>query len=163
MTSALRAFETTLATYREPQALGQAVHELADALVGSKLTTMTVFNHEKDYVRRVYSSNVTAYPVMGTKPMVRDAAFLAMQAERKVYSANSIEAMRPDFPDLDLIVSLGCGCAINMPVAVGGELIGTLNLLAEEGRYTPERLAALDQLIVPASIAFLVLRGAYAI
>lgn len=163
MTLALRAFETRLASFTEPQALGQALHELADAVVGTTLTTMTVFNHEKDYVRRVYSSNVSAYPVLGTKPMVRDAAFLSMQAERTVYSANSVEAMRPDFPDLDLIVSLGCGAAINMPVAVGGELIGTLNLLAEEGRYTPERLVALDQLIVPASVAFLVLRGAYAI
>lgn len=163
MTTALRAFEQTLATYKTPADLGAAVHALAQALVGSKLTTMTVFNHAKDYVRRVYSSNEAAYPVMGTKPLVRDAAFAAMQSERKVYVANSVEAMRPDFPDLDQIVALGCGAAINMPVAVGGQLIGTLNLLEAEGRYDAARLGAVSDLILPASLAFLVLRDAYAI
>lgn len=163
MTSAMRAFEQTLATYKTASELGAAVHLLAQALVGSKLTTMTVFNHAQDYVRRVYSSDEAAYPVMGTKPMVRDASFAAMQAERKVYVANSVEAMRPDFPDLDQITALGCGSAINMPVAVGGALIGTLNLLEAEGRYDAETVKAVPQLILPASLAFLVLRDAYAI
>lgn len=163
MTAPLRAFEQTLATYKTPAELGAAVHTLAQALVGSKLTTMTVFNHAKDYVRRVYSSNEAAYPVMGTKPMVRDAAFEAMQSERKIYTANSVEVMRPDFPDIDKIVALGCGAAINMPVAVGGQLIGTLNLLEAEGRYDPVRLEAVPTLILPASLAFLALRDAYAI
>ena len=50
--------------------------------------------------------------------------------------------MKADFPDLDLIVSLGCGSAINMPIVAAGEMLGSVNLLHEEGWYGPERVAA---------------------
>ena len=59
--------------------------------------------------------------MLGTKPIVFDETYRKMTEERFVYVVNSVEAMRADFPDLDLIVSLGCGSAINMPIVAGGE------------------------------------------
>lgn len=162
-TSPLADFADALATYRTERDVGLALHRLAEATVGVKLFTMTADNPKGGYVRRVYSSDETAYPVLGTKPIVFDDTYRKMTEERFVYVANSVEAMRADFPDLDLIVSLGCGSAINMPVVAGGEMLGSVNLLHEEGWYTPERVEAAKLLIVPAAACFLILRSRFTI
>ena len=156
-------FADALATYRSERDVGVALHRLAEATVGVKLFTMTADNPPKGYVRRVYSSDESAYPVLGTKPIVFDETYRKMTEERFVYVANSVEAMRADFPDLDLIVSLGCGSAINIPIVAGGEMLGSVNLLHEEGWYTPERVAAARLLAVPAIACFLILRSRFTI
>lgn len=158
-----QAFADALASYRTEHDVGLALHQLAAATVGAKLFTMTADNPKGGYVRRVYSSNEAAYPVLGTKPIVFDDTYHRMTEERFVYAANSVEAMRPDFPDLDLIVSLGCGSAINMPIVAGGEMLGSVNLLDAEGWYTPERVEAAKLLTVPAIACFLILRSRFTI
>ena len=128
-----------------------------------KLFTMTADNPAGGYVRRVYSSDETAYPILGTKPIVFDETYRKMAEERFVYVVNSVEAMKADFPDLDLIVSLGCGSAINMPIVAAGEMLGSVNLLHQEGWYTQERVAAARDLVVPAIACFLLLRSRFEI
>ena len=156
-------FVDALASYKTERDVGLALHRLAVATVGAKLFTMTADNPAGGYVRRVYSSDETAYPVLGTKPIVFDDTYRKMTEERFVYVANSVEAMRADFPDLDLIVSLGCGSAINMPIVAGGEMLGSVNLLDAEGWYTPERIEAAKLLTVPAIACFLILRSRFTI
>lgn len=157
------SFADAIATYRSERDIGLALHRLAEQSVGVKLFTMTADNPAGGYVRRVYSSHEAAYPVLGTKPIVFDDTYRKMTEERFVYSANSVEAMRADFPDLDLIVSLGCGSAVNMPIVAGGEMLGSVNLLHEEGWYTPERVEAAKLLIVPAIACFVILRTRFTI
>lgn len=157
------AFADALATYRSERDVGLALHRLAKATVGVKLFTMTADNPAGGYVRRVYSSDEKAYPVLGTKPIVFDETYRKMTEERFVYVVNSVEAMRADFPDLDLIVSLGCGSAINMPIVAGGEMLGSVNLLHEEHWFTPERVEAARLLTVPAIACFLILRSRFTI
>ncbi len=159
----MTAFADALAVAQSEKDFGRALHRFAETTVGMKLFTMTADNPQAGYVRRVYSSDEEAYPVLGTKPIVFDETYRKMTEERFVYVVNSIEAMKDDFPDLDLIVSLGCGSAINMPVVAGGEMLGSINLLHEEGFYTPERVAAARALIVPAMACFLVLRSRFTI
>lgn len=158
-----QTFADALATARSEKDVGAALHQLAEASVGAKLFTMTADNPSAGYVRRVYSSDESAYPVLGTKPIVFDDTYRKMIEERFVYVANSVAAMQADFPDLDLIVSLGCGAAINMPVVAMGEMLGSVNLLHEEGWYTPERVEAAKELIAPAMAAFLILRSRFVI
>ena len=44
-----------------------------------------------------------------------------------------------------------------MPVVIGGELVGTVNMLDVEGYYTPERVAVIREVLaVPAKLATLV-------
>lgn len=157
------AFADALATYSSERDVGLALHRLAEATVGAKLFTMTADNPTGGYVRRVYSSDETAYPVLGTKPIVFDETYRKMTEERFVYVVNTVQAMRADFPDLDLIVSLGCGSAINMPIVAGGEMLGSVNLLHEEGWFTPERVEATKLLTVPAIACFLILRSRFVI
>ncbi len=159
----MTAFADDLAVAQSETDFGRALHRLAESTVGVKLFTMTADNPGAGYVRRVYSSDEQAYPVLGTKPIVFDETYRRMTEERFVYTANSLEEMKADFPDLDLIVSLGCGSAVNIPVVAGGEMLGSVNLLHEEGWYTPERVAAASALIVPAMACFLVLRSRFTI
>lgn len=161
--SAHAAFADALATYRSEHDVGAALHRLAEATVGARLFTMTADNPAGGYVRRVYSSDEAAYPVLGTKPIVFDETYRKMTEERFVYVVNTVEAMRADFPDLNLIVSLGCGSAINMPIVAGGEMLGSVNLLHAEGWFTPERVEAAKLLTAPAIACFLILRSRFVI
>ena len=159
----LSAFAEALAVARDERQIGAALHRLAEATAGVKLFTMTADNPKAGYVRRVYSSDEVAYPMLGTKPIVFDETYRKMTEERFVYVVNSVEDMKADFPDLDLIVSLGCGSCINIPIVASGEMLGSVNLLHEEGWYTPERVAAAEALIVPAIACFLLLRSRFEI
>ncbi len=159
----MNTFADALATAQGERDIGRALHHLAEETVGLKLFTLTADNPKKGYVRRVYSSDEAAYPILGTKPIVFDDTYRRMTEERFVYVANSRAAMKDDFPDLDLIVSLGCGSAINMPVVTAGEMLGSVNLLNEEGWYTPDRVERARDLIVPAIACFLLLRSRFEI
>lgn len=159
MTAALRIFEADLARSAEPHDVGLALNRLSDAVLGAKLFTLTAINIPAMHVRRVYSNNETAYPTGGTKPLVFDAWFEQMRTAREISVVNTAEEMVEDFPDLDLIVSLGCGAAINIPVMLGGELLGTINALDAEHFFTPDKVDAAQALIVPALACFLVLRA----
>lgn len=161
--TAQQDFTDALATYKTEKDVGLALHRLAVETVGAKLFTMTADNPKAGYVRRVYSSDETAYPVLGTKPIVFDDTYRKMNEERFIYVGNTVEVMRPDFPDMDLIVALGCGSAINMPVVAGGEMLGSVNLLDVEQYYTPERVEAAKLLTVPAIACFLILRARFTI
>lgn len=161
--SPLDAFAEALATYQSERDVGAALHQLAEALVGVKLFTMTADNPSGGYVRRVYSSDEVAYPVLGTKPIVFDDTYEKMRTERFIYSANSVKEMEKDFPDLTLIRSLGCGSAINIPVVAGGEMLGSVNLLEVEGAYPAAKVEASRALVVPAAACFLILRSRFTI
>lgn len=157
------AFADALASYETERDVGLALHRLAVAVVGVKLFTMTADNPKGGYVRRVYSSDEVAYPILGTKPIVFDDTYEKMRTERFVYVANSVAAMEKDFPDLTLIRSLGCGSAINMPIVAGGEMLGSVNLLDVEGSYPADKVEAAKALVVPATACFLILRSAFTI
>ena len=156
--AAFRAFEESLARNTDPLAAGLALHQLAEAVIGTRLFTLTAIEMPLMQVRRVYSSHPDVYPVMGTKPIVLDAWFEAMRTERRITAINSAKDMEGEFPDLDLIRSLGCNASISIPIMVGGDLIGTINSLDAEGRYGPEALEKATDLIVPAIAVFLILR-----
>lgn len=155
---AFRDFEEALARNADPLATGAALHELANALIGAKLFTLTAIEMPLMQVRRVYSSHPEVYPVLGTKPIVLDDWFEAMRTERRITAINSATGMEGHFPDLALIRSLGCNASISVPIMVGNELVGTINALDEEGRYGPEATTRAADLIVPATAVFLILR-----
>ena len=159
MSAAFRAFEERLARYSDPADSGAALHELADAIIGAKLFTLTAINMAAGHVRRVYSSNTAAYPLLGTKPIVLDPWFEAMRTERRITVINTAAGMEGQFPDLALIRSLGLNASISIPIMAGNDLLGTINALDAEGRYTDDKVAAAADLIIPATAVFLILRN----
>ncbi|MBU1303913.1 MAG: GAF domain-containing protein [Alphaproteobacteria bacterium] len=153
-----RTFEERVARFANPAETGAALHDLAKAVIGARLFTLTAINMDAGHVRRVYSSHPDVYPLLGTKPIILDDWFRAMQTERRITAINTAEGMEGNFPDLALIRTLGCNASISVPVMAGNQLLGTINALDAEGSYPDSVVAQAADLIMPATAVFLILR-----
>ena len=153
--AALAAFDSAMATMKDGDAAWQALRVLSEALVGAKLFTVLTVDWPNERTGRVFTSHPEAYPVAGTKPIRYTEWFEVVHKRREAFVANTIEAMKPFFPDHDLIWSLGCGSIINLPIEIAGDMVGTINLLHEEQFYTPERVERSELLKLPSKAAYL--------
>lgn len=118
------------------------------AALGTRLFTVTVMDAANEITHRAYTSHPVEYPVSGTKPVTRDGWYDQCIAARQVFVANTTPEFARYFFDHALITSLGLGSCINIPLfAPDGPVLGTVNLLAEEHHFTPQKLAAYAALI----------------
>lgn len=163
MTAALRVFEESLARYADPATTGAALHDLACSIIPAHLFTLTAINMAAGHVRRVYSSHPEVYPLLGTKPIIMDDWFRAMQTERRITAINTAGDMESQFPDLTLIRSLGCNSSLSIPIMAGNDLLGTINALDAEGSYPSAVVDRAADLIIPATSVFLILRAHFAL
>lgn len=123
------------------------------AALGTRLFTVTRLDEGRALFARVYTSHPVEYPVSGTKPMERDGWYDHTIAGRRTFVANTPPEFAKYFFDHALIVSLGLGSCINVPVVEGGRVLGTVNILAETGHFTSGRLAAYEALVAGATKA----------
>ncbi|MDP2781664.1 GAF domain-containing protein [Devosia sp.] len=155
--AAIAAFDTAIAEAKGADAAFAALQKLTEDTVGTKLFTFMTVDMTAELARRAYSSDPVNYPASGTKPIRYDSWFDIVHKDRQYFVANTIAEIAKVFPDYELIDSLGCQSVVNMPVVIGGELIGTVNMLDVDGYYTPERVQVIrDVLAVPAKLAALV-------
>lgn len=124
----------------------EALHHACAAL-GTRLFTVTVQDEAQGLARRAYTSHPVEYPVSGTKPLTRDGWYDQCIGGQQTFVANTTPEFAKYFFDHALITSLGLGSCINIPVVSGGQVLGTVNLLAEEQHFTPARLAAYEGLV----------------
>lgn len=154
---AIARFDAAIANAKGADAAFGALQALVQATVGAKLFTFMTVDMEAEVARRAYTSDAANYPTSGTKPIRYDNWFDIVHKERQYFVANTIADIAKVFPDYELINSLGCQSVVNMPVVIGGELVGTVNMLDVEGYYTPERVQVIrDVIAVPAKLAALV-------
>ena len=151
----LTAFTAALARPDQPVATMTALDDLAAGLVGHKVMTLMAVDHGARLARRVYSSAPVAYPVSGSKPLEFNDWSAAVLDRHETWVMNSIDHIAAVFPDYALIASLGCQSSLNLPIVVGGSVIGTINLLHETGFYTPERVALAGGMSLAGAAAFL--------
>ncbi len=120
----------------------------ACAPLGARLFTVTVHDPAARLFRRAYTSHPADYPVSGTKPMGDDAWTRHVIGEGRSFVANTTAEFAPLFPDHARINALGCHSALNIPLRDGnGVVAGTVNILHDEGHFTPERIAAFEALV----------------
>jgi len=125
----------------------RALHRAADADCGARLFTITVFDRGAGLTRRAYTSHPVEYPVSGTKPMRSDAWTRQVIDGQRSFVANTTAEFASYFADHAQINALGCASAMNIPVADGTEVVGTVNILDVEDHFDPARVAALEALI----------------
>lgn len=123
------------------------------AALGTRLFTVTKLDEDRALFARVFTSHPVEYPVSGTKPMERDGWYDTTIAGRQTFVANTPPEFATYFFDHELIVSLGLGSCINVPVVDSGRVLGTVNILAEAGHFTPAKLGAYEQLVAEAAPA----------
>jgi len=154
---AIATFDAAIAQAKGTEQAFAALQALTEATVGAKLFTYMSVDMQAELARRAYTSDPANYPASGTKPIRYDSWFDVVHKEHRYFVANTIADIAKVFPDYELIDSLGCQSVVNMPVVIGGVLIGTVNMLDVDGYYTPERVQMIhDVLAVPAKLAALV-------
>ena len=117
------------------------------AALGARLFTVTAVDTVAGLACRVYTSHPVEYPVSGTKPLTKDGWHDRTILGKKAFVANTPPEFAKYFFDHALIVSLGLGSCINVPVYDGdGPVLGTVNLLAEADHFTPDRVLAYQAL-----------------
>ena len=155
--TALAAFNAEIAVAKGPDAAFSALQKLVQATVGAKLFTVMQVDMAADVSRRSFSSDPEAYPVSGTKPINYGPWFDLVHKQRAYYVANTIEDISKLLFDYELINSLGCQSIVNMPVFIGDEMLGAVNMLNVEGYFTDERVQTIrDVLEIPAKLAMVV-------
>lgn len=152
---AFSAFNHALADGEGVDAQWQALQALVQRIVGAKLFTVMKTDVEANVASRLYTNMQDAYPVSGTKPISMTPWFEQVVLGRQTFVMNTIAEIATHFADHELIASLGCGSCVNMPVVVKGRVLGTVNMLDAEHHFTPERVARVEHLRVPAMAAFL--------
>jgi hypothetical protein len=151
---AIARFDAAIATAKGADEAFAALQALVQATVGARLFTYMTVDMEAEVARRAYTSDPENYPTSGTKPIRYDSWFDIVHKQRQYFVANTIADIAKVFPDYGLINSLGCQSVVNMPVVLGGELVGTVNMLDVDGYYTPERVRMVREVIaVPAKLA----------
>ena len=154
MTDLYNRFSSLLPT-GTPDVLFQELEGIIDRLVGVRLFTCSRFDLEAGKAERIYTNNAAAYPLTGLKDIVPNRWTRIVLDSRRPFLAGQIEELRDVFPDHEKIESLGFGAAINLPVFVTGQFLGTANLLHANGHYSEKHLPALAPATLPASVAFL--------
>ncbi|MFC7735733.1 GAF domain-containing protein [Roseomonas sp. GCM10028921] len=120
----------------QPEAGLRALDNALAATVGHRLFTVLVLNHAAGQKQRYYTNIPQAYPAGGHKPVepVGEYHETVVLAGRPRFLRDRADIIRA-FPDHELILSLGCEGAVNVPVRWNGETLGGLNLLDAAGRY----------------------------
>lgn len=158
ITDALAAFRRSIAEENRSDTPWAALDALTQAIVGAKLFTVTMVDTDAEVARRLYTNMPDSYPVSGTKPMHPDVWHRQVIVEKQMFVMNTLEAIAGHFADWELIGSLGCRSCVNMPVVMGAKVLGTVNMLDVENHFTPERVALIEHLQIPAIVAFLAAR-----
>ena len=149
--AALAAFTTALSVAKSEAQAFDALSVLTKATVGAKLFTVMTADMQAMLARRAYTDDPVNYPTSGTKPIVIDRWFEQVHGRHESFVANTLAEIDTVFPDAELIGRLGCGSVVNLPIILGGTMVATVNILHEEGYYTPERVARVhDILTLPA-------------
>jgi hypothetical protein len=152
------AFLAALAAREQPGMTLLSLQTLFRREVGARLFTVMTFDPLTGQSKRVHSSHPKEYPVSGGKPLHMGLWSRTVIGERKMFVANTIEAIAEVFPDHELIRSLGCESVVNLPVAFADAVIGTVNLLDVSGHYTPDRIAKIERLSPFAAVGLLAAR-----
>jgi len=124
--------------------------------LGHKLFTVLLHHASTRESERVYTNQPAAYPVGGRKAL-RDTAWTRQVIQdRRPFLGRTAADIREHFPDHAVIASLGCASILNLPVLWDGRVLGTINLLHEEGWYDDGDVSiglAFAALAVPAYLA----------
>ncbi|SDR07627.1 GAF domain-containing protein [Rhizobiales bacterium GAS191] len=124
--------------------------------IGHKLFTVLVLNFAKNENQRYYSNQPKAYPTGGSKPIETESdLYKEVVLGGRPRICRDAQDIRRAFFDHELIASLGCESAVNVPVRWNGTTLGTLNLLHQARWYGEAELpllSAFAALAVPAML-----------
>ncbi|WP_109477114.1 GAF domain-containing protein [Paraburkholderia sp. C35] len=112
----------------------RAIDRALQRIAGHKLLTILTYDDAVTEAERLYSSDET-YPV-GARNLIASSTWAdSVVRDGVAYVAHRVEDLRRVFDQHESLAALGLGSVVNLPVRWRGRTVGTLNMLAEEGRY----------------------------
>jgi len=155
----LAAVSAAVRTSGQPEATFRALDAAMAATLGHRLFTCLLHHPAARESERRYTNQPEAYPVGGRKPVPASPWARRLFEERQPYIGYTADDIREVFFDHALIVSLGCGSVLNLPVVHDGRTLGVLNLL-HEARWYGEDDVPLGQVFAALAVpAFRLLAG----
>lgn len=142
----LKEFTSILSEVKESRNAWELVQEIIETKIGAKLFTVLIHMPSEGIVSRIHTSDPLNYPVGGTKKMGPTPWGELVLQRGESFLATSDDDIRWAFPDYEKIFSLGLGSALNAPMLLFGETVGTLNLLHRRGFYSTEHLRKLEMI-----------------
>jgi GAF domain-containing protein len=122
----------------QPRETCAALEALSAEVIGHRLFTVTRFDHARSEVQRVYSNLPATYPPGGRKQKKATAWADYVLRDFKVFLGVGPDEIRSAFDDHEVILGLGLGSVLNVPVVYAGRCVGTMNLLHDAGWYRAE-------------------------
>ena len=135
--------------------LFKALHTELGSHYNIKLLTFTQIDMHHNRAKRLYSSDADSYAIGGFKPIEINSWTTQVIEKQKTFVAHKHSELAKVFFDHALIAQLGLGSVINWPVIVNKQVIGTVNLLAEEEAYLDSDLTILEKLVPWLTLPFL--------
>lgn len=154
---AYRALAEALRQTDQPKAVFEALSALYQARVGFEMLTIIRYDRARGVGRRVYSSNPDTHPIGGDKAIPDTEWTELVLNQHGIFVANRAEDFRDHYSDWRLLEEMGLRSGVNFPVVIRGRTVGSFNLTAGEGFYTPERVAAGEALAGQAALSLLLL------
>lgn len=142
LTPHLAAVAAAAAQPGQPETLFRALDAALAGTIGHKLFTILVIHPGAKESQRYYTNQPQAYPIGGRKPITGSWWFQHVVFGGEPWIGQDHADVQRAFYDHELIRSLGCESALNIPVRWNGATLGTLNLLDAAGHYTPAHLPA---------------------
>ena len=140
----------------QPETVFTALDGATRDAIGHRLFTLMIFHADAGETERIYTNQPGPYPVGGRKQFADTPWARSLLRDSRPYLGRTAADIREVFFDHELIFSLGCASVLNVPVAWGGQVLGTMNLLHEEGWYSDADVAsglAFSPALVPAYLA----------
>lgn len=126
-----------------PDPLPTALERLEQKLahwVGHRYMTVLFYDPSEPEALRVFSSNPAVFPATGRKSFRQGPIMARVRETRLPYVAIDRKAVIRDYPDHEKIFAMGCACLVNLPIVIGAEAVGQVNLLHEQGFYTQQKI-----------------------
>ena len=139
--------DTCIAALKQPgppDAIFKAVDAALAGVVGHKLFTLLYVAPNRLRVKRIYTNMPKEYPVGGYKEITASPWHKRVIDERRSWVGYDAKDIAWAYFDHELIVSLGCESAVNVPVDYAGRVLGTLNLLDAAGHYKESDIGKIE-------------------
>ncbi|MCQ0970413.1 GAF domain-containing protein [Paracoccus sp. TK19116] len=136
----------------DPGQMMTALDRLIQQVVGMKMCTLIRVDEDNASGMRIHSTEPVKFPISTPKDMQGRAWRSKIVVSQEHLVANSYDEIAAIFGDAEKLREVGCESCLCLPIVVKNKLLGTLNILHEEGYFTPERVAAAESLTMPAAI-----------
>ncbi|XDZ66395.1 GAF domain-containing protein [Alphaproteobacteria bacterium LSUCC0684] len=119
----------------QPREIFSTLDQVMGEEIGHRLFTVLRQHRHPRELERLYTNQPQAYPFSGRKVIVPSRWTSEVLDHGNPYIGYTAADIRDAFPDHETITALGCASVLNIPLVYEGVVLGSVNLLHEEGYY----------------------------